>query len=334
MHFLTVLLLFFSVTAFSNSSSPLILRDISVGSDSTFNPLSHYLNLSFDTAQNPNYFTQKNYFYNHGVLWERVKNPFKTIDENGGYGNLLANEFFGLRAIPNYTLHLLGGGYDYRWLSEWYEKAGVPMPYLFAFVNSYLANIGNESIETTAKAVTFTDHVADLYFFDIAGKLLFLSDDVVKFTHDTLQMRAWHFQPMLNLRSVEIDNAASNYIFRPRLFGKKVRPFIQMGLSILAGVSFLIDETDSITVSGGIVPTDPLQLVGDPMAGIFWDRDDSLLASLTLNGTSQLYARLNVYPGVIRVLDWKTGVYLAYSKADEFYFGLSIYLPLGFSINI
>ena len=313
------------------STAPLIYRPNAIGSDATFNPLSHYLNLAFDTTQNPFWFSQSAYFSNHGVLWNRIRDPFEAIEAQGGFGKFLSEEVYGIRATPNYTLHLLGGGYDYRWLAEWYEANRVPHAYLLAFLTSYLANIGNEAVETTGSQVTTNDHIADLFLFDIVGKLMFLNDAVVRFLHDTMQMRAWHFQPMLNLRYLRIDNAGSNYIFRPRLFGDTFRPFIHMGLTLLGGVSWRCTADDSFTVAGGVAPTDPLAFEGDPIAGFYWDRADSLLASMTLNGSSNLAVRLNIYPDVVSVADLKTGIFFAYSKANEVSFGLSIHMPAGVS---
>lgn len=312
---------------------PLIYREGAIGSDATFNPLSHYFNLAFDTTQNPIYFTQSGYFSSHARLWERIRDPIRSIEDGGGFGKLVKDEIIGMRAVPNYTLHLLGGGYDYRWLAEWYESIHAPAPYVLAFLNSYLANIGNEAIETTATQVGAHDHIADLFFFDIAGKILFTSDPVVRFFRDTLEMRAWHLQPMLNLRYLRIDNAGSNYIFRPRLFGNDWRPFIHMGLSVLGGVSWRFQGDDSISVAAGVVPTDPLALKGDVMFGVYWDRKDALLASATFNGSSKYYVRLNVYPDVVPLSDFRTGFFAAFSKNNEVFLGININMLIGASAS-
>lgn len=320
-------------TNFSLSATPsIIYRNNPIGSESTFNPLTQYLNLAFDTTQNPYYFTQEGFFKNHGVLWHRVQNPFKTIEDNGGYGQFLGDEVFGLRAVPNYTLHLIGGGFDYRWLAEWYEAHGVSHPYLVAFITSYLANIGNEAVETTAVQVKATDNVADLFIFDIAGKLLFLNDDVANFFYNTMKMRGWHFQPMLNVRKLQIENAGCNYILRPELFGREYRPFVHIGLSQMVGMSVLLNGQDAITGAAGVVLTDPLIIQGDFIWGFMWDRDDALLASVVFNGSSNLNVRLNIYPDVFSLFGLKTGVYASYSKAHEFALGLNLVLGAGLGV--
>lgn len=314
------------------SASAIIYKANPIGSDANFNPLSYYLNLGFDTTQNPNYFSQENYFHNHGVLWQRVRTPFKTIEDHGGMGYFLGTEFFGLRSSPNWTLHFIGGGYDFRWMAEWYEAHNVPYPYVFAFISAYLANIGNEAIETTAIQVNALDNIADLYFFDIAGKLLFLNDSVAGFFYNDLKMRAWHFQPMLNVRKGQIENAGCNYIFRPELFGREYRPFLQLGLTQMAGVSRLVTEEDALTAAIGVALKDPLEIEGDFIAGLMWDKRDALLASVVFNGSANLAVRLNIYPDVYNLFGFKTGIYTSYSKTSEFAFGLNLGVGAGLGL--
>jgi len=174
---------------------------------------------------------------------------------------------------------------------------------------------------------------ADLLIFDIAGKLLFMNDDIVQFAHDTLKMRGWHFQPMLNIRNLRIDNAGSNYIFRPELFGGTVRPFVHVGMTLMAGTSIDIGAGDSLTPALGIALTDPLVLKGDLIGALYWDREDSLLASLTVNGSSNLAARINLYPDFVSVGNLRMGYYLAYSKAGETFVGINISMPAGVSAS-
>lgn len=318
-------------TTVVSAATQLIYREKSIGSDSTFNPLSQYLNLAFDTTQNPYYFSQSNYFSNHAVLWQRVRNPFQTIEENGGYGEFVKSEIFGIRAAPNYTLHLIGGGYDYRWLAEWYEARKVPYPYAIAFLTSYLANIGNEALETTAKEVPPTDNVADLFIFDIAGKLLFMNDSVVEFFHDKAKLRAWHFQPMLDLRTLQIVNSGCNYILRPEFFGREYRPFFFVGMTQMVGLSVLVSGQDALTGALGIALTDPLIVKGDFVGALFWDKEDALMASVIFNGSSNLAVRVNVYPDVFEVFGLRTGVYSAITKDSAFMLGINLSLPAGFA---
>ena len=330
--FLGLLILVFSSWS-EATESPLLYRPESRGALGDFNPISQYLNLAFDTAQNPFYFSQDGFFSNHRVLFDRIKSPGAAISESGGVGTFLTEEFFGLRALPNYTLHLIGGGYDYRLLAEWYAARNYPYPYAIAFFTHYLANIGNEALETTAAQVEPTDHIADLFFFDIVGKLLFLNDDFVRFVRDDLGVLVWHFQPMINLGKFRVDNAGSNYVFRPKWGGEKVRPLVHLGMSILVGASFALEEEEWLSFAIGLAPTDPLELKGDLMAGIYYDEGGDLLASLTLNGTSNLLVRLNLYPDFIRWGDFRPGFFSSVGRQGQFTLGASLVLPIGFSVT-
>ncbi len=326
MRFLVALLI---LCGAARGSEDILYRKIPWGSVSAFGPLSYYLNGAFDTAQNPFYFSQEKFFSNHAVLWHRVKSPAATISNAGGFGKFLSDEFFGIRSLPNWVLHVMGGGYDFRYLAEYYRANRVPRPFLLAFLTCYLSNIGNEALEASATQVLPTDNVADLLFFDIAGKILFLNDDVARFFHRDLQMRAWSYQPMLTLNDLRIQNAGLNYVLRPKLFGEEWRPFLHLGLLLLGGVTKKISPTDNLSVGFGIVPTDPLAFKGDFVTGLYWDRDDSLLASLTLNGTTDLAFRANVYPGVIQISDLDIGIFAGYAKSHRVFLGVNASLPVG-----
>ena len=221
----------------------LFSKSVNRGSDSTFNPISVYLNTAFDTIQNPNYFTQENFFKNHNLVFNRVKDPFKGIKEGGGLKRFLIDEFFSARALPNFGLHLIGSGFDYRKLAEWFNHHNYKSPYLLSFLVIYLAEFGNEAIESSnTEDIGPHDHIADLLIFDIFGKLLFMNDNVVKYFKNNLGMVSWPFQPFYSLDDNFIYNAGSNFILRPIIKNKKtVRPFIFLGMQVLIGLSYFGD---------------------------------------------------------------------------------------------
>ena len=328
-----LLLLGFLAARVAWGAEPVLYQKLECGSVVSYNPLSLYLNTAFDTAQIPSSFSQEKFFSRHGKLFNRLKSPAARIEEEGGWGRFFREEFFGVPSIPNWTLHIVGGGYDCRYLSEWYAERGLPTPYLLAFLTTYLADVGNEALETSAANVRATDHIADLFFFDPVGKVLFLNDDVAGFFQNQLQMRAWPLQPMVNVNDWRIQNAGANWIFRPKWFGDVWRPFLHMGVLVLAGASHRITPSDSLSLGVGMVPTDPRKFKGDVVAGLYWDRDDSLLTSLTINGTSDLAFRVNVYPGVVRFQNWHIGVFAGYSKTSQALLGLNVSLPVGVSAS-
>jgi hypothetical protein len=304
--------------------------------------LTNYLNTAFDTAQVSGTFSQKDYWRNHLDIFDILANPVDSIEDEGGWDDFFLQEFASARLLPNLTLHLLGNGYDFRALAEWYDQRRVPYPYLWAFFSSYAGYIGNEAIESSNPEMDEMDPIADLYIFNLAGNLLFMSDKVADFVQNRAQMRNWTGQPVLDVRHGEIRNATNNYVLRPPLFGEKIRPFLYFGLHYFGGVSLRLPDASAMSLGVGLAATDPLREIDTfsdnfntirPAAGVFWDRDDRLLASLVLNGTEELLVRANVYPELLvnRIAD--LGFYLGIADDGVPSFGVIVQrgVGLGFS---
>lgn len=304
--------------------------------------LTNYLNTAFDTAQVSGTFSQKDYWRNHIGIFDILAHPVDRIEDEGGWGDFFKQEFVSARLLPNITLHLLGNGYDFRALAEWYDQRRVPYPYVWAFLSSYAGYIGNEAIESSNPEMDAMDPIADLYIFNLAGNLLFTSDKVVDFVHNRAQMRNWTGQPVLDVRHGEIRNATNNYVLRPPLFGEEIRPFLYFGLHYFGGASFRLADASALSLGAGLAATDPLRetdALSDylktirPAGGIFWDHDDRLLASLVLNGTEELLVRANVYPELLvnRIAD--LGFYLGIADDGVPSFGVIVQrgVGLGFS---
>ena len=101
--------------------------------------------------------------------------------------------------MPNYFLHLLGSGYDYRMLAEWFQVNQYKSPYVWAFVVSYVAHLGNEALESSnERDLNAHDHIADLLLFDLISKLIYLNDEYVSLLRDKLGMISWPYQPFIN----------------------------------------------------------------------------------------------------------------------------------------
>ncbi len=306
----------------------LIYQKTKTGPYATFNPISYYFNTAFDTIQNPNYFSQKNYLENHEKILERTFNLKQGIKDGGGFENLLKNEIIGLRAMPNYFLHLLGSGYDFRMLAEWFQVNQYRSPYVWAFIVSYISHLGNEALESSnEKDLNAHDHIADLLLFDLISKFIYMNPEYVRFLKHNLGMSSWPYQPFINQDGL-IENAGSNFILRPQIHNYQVKPFIHLGMQLLVGISFPY-YSYTLSMATGPAFTDPLRDKSRLALGIYLDREDSLLASLILNGTDRFRARLNIYPGILNIGPWTTGVMLANSSDDEWVAGMNLNLPLG-----
>jgi len=305
------------------------------GSAAILNPVTYYFNAAFDTIQNPWLFSQENYFKKHKIVWNRIKSPITSIKRDGGYKTFFLDEFASTRVLPNATIHLLGSGYDYRILSEWFDYHEFSYPKLLSAMTLYAAHFGNEAIESTDKKnISSHDHIADLFFFDLAAIFLFESDKISKFFHEKLYFRNWYFQPMFDLRSHHIKNAGTNYILRPKLFGDDISLFLYLGLQLMGGLSFSTDKGTYLTLAAGTALTDPITYKGRTTVGIFFDKNDSLLYSLIINGTDNLKARFNIYPGVLKFKSLRISLFNAIDHENSIYFGLNLHLPLGVSTHI
>jgi hypothetical protein len=307
-------------------------------------PLNFIFNSAFDSAQVPVAFKQAQYFKRYGDIYEIFAHFPRSIAKGGGWKKLFTDEWTTTRAIPNYTLHIIGGGYDFRIIAEWYAYHNVPAPYFFSFITCYAGHISNEVLESSNKNLSPHDHIADLLFFDWVGKLLFLSNDVVKFFHGTLQLRNWMGQPMFDVRKTRVYNAACNYVLRPLIYKDLVRFFFLMGYHYLGGFGFKVTDTDYITFSAGVAVVGGFDPDNDsldesvkkfrPSGGVFYDRNGNLLASLIVNGTENFKFRFNVYPELLNADNVNFGFFLGIDDYNRVSIGITMYTLMGLSVTL
>ena len=150
---------------------------------SKIKPLKYYLNGSFDTTQLQQYFNTRQWFHNHEVVFNRFINPKKAIEETGNFNSFIKDELLSVRALPNFALHSIGGGMDFRYFCDYFEKESYKHPKLSAFALTYLTNWGNEALEVSGsnRITPPSDTISDLLFFDLIGKSLMLNDDIYNF---------------------------------------------------------------------------------------------------------------------------------------------------------
>jgi hypothetical protein len=113
-----------------------------------------------------------------------------------------------------------------------------------------------------------------------------------------------------------------------------------MGMSNMLGASFKFDAENSISLGGGIrgkylYEIDPrvhiltLQLV--PTGGVFWDKNNSLMASITASGQEDQTVIMNLYPGIfnIPVVDLTPALWLAYGTNGTYGVGIAFQQTFG-----
>jgi len=315
-----------------------------------FTPWGVVLNGSFDVLQLDGKDRRITKFaYGTGfanVLKNTFVHPGATISQIG-WGRWLTTEVFplnftkeGAQWIPNYQLHLIGGGMMYRMLSEWYEYNGVSSPDVWSAATIMLYHLLNEAVENEAHVGYNSDPIADLGLFDWAGMLLFSSDDVARFFSEDLHMADWSQLPMITFPDGQLGNNGLYYSLKWNIPGSdRLSAWYYMGMCNMAGASCKYSDEHSITIGAGLrgrslYEIDSrvriLSLILVPTGGIFWDRNNSLLASLTASGQVDQTVILNVYPGVLNISDIiSPGIWAAWGSSGTIGFGLSVRAGIG-----
>ncbi|NUN68693.1 MAG: hypothetical protein HUU02_03175 [Bacteroidetes bacterium] len=321
------------------------------GSESQVGPATVFLNGAYDMLRNGGHSKDiLRWPYAGGAVhvWKNIRDPFATIS-TFGWNEFVHQEIFNFTIgvknaefVPNIAGHTIGNGMIYAKLAEYFDHSGYPLPYLWSGLTTTAYQVMNEIIEAEYYRGINVDLVADIYIFNLAGIGIFSTEWGQQFFSETLPIGEWSPQPMFEPRTGFLQNAGQqNYVRkRFRALGRW-SPFLYYGVYNLFGASYALDDEHSITVSAGRVVNklkdgrlrgfrkiDP-QLDGS--AGLFWDRNGSLMTSLLLTGPGLYNMQLNVYPGVFEFGGVSPGIYLAVGEWDGFIAGItfSSYFPLG-----
>lgn len=320
----------------------LFYRDLDYGSESQFNPLSNLVNYGLDTLQVRRSFDDRQFGDQLRRTTDNLVNPVRSINSTGGLGRFINRQVLPIdfdrldessEMIPNYGLHLLGGGMVYRKNVEWLQSRGYSYPRTLAVLQGLSAEFLQEVIEK--KSTEADDPVADFFLFRPAGMLLFSWDPFARFAAEELRLAEWPYQPLFSAAEGRFMNTGENFLIRPPALGSENHSlFLYFGMTTLLGVSHKLGATDSFSWGVGQAVTsverDSLQM--RTSWGLFYDRNDSLLASLLVNGTEDLRLRLNIYLGAIVQSRWFPGIFVGVGDQGEFTVGLTIRpLPLGLS---
>ena len=317
------------------------------GSESLVDPLRVVLDCGYGVLQfdnRSNRLDDVNYERGWHRVWADLANPARAI-EVGGWGDWIQREVLPVSTSkrsaqywPNYTLHLVGGGTVYTMLSEWYARRGVPHPRLFAIGTMAVSHMLNEVVENDHSPGPNTDAITDLYLFDPMAIVLFSHEGVNGFFSRRLHMRYWPGQAALDPRLGAIENGGQNYSIKlaiPR--SDRWSLFYYFGNHGELGLSYRRPNGSAFSVGAGL-QTRALVDAGDnaqtadlvPAAGFFYDRDGSLLFSVTAANTSRYRVRVNAYPGLLRVQGRTVGLFAMLDRHDEVVAGLIVpWLSLG-----
>ena len=317
------------------------------GSDSLYSPFGNFLSYTFDTLQLPENFGTSNFSANSQTVLDHLADPQQAIDNEGGFNRFVNRQIFPVdsaysnesySALPNYFLHTLGGGMVYRKDLEWFRANEYDYATMSAVVIAMTAEYIQEVFEK--KTTTDDDEVADIYLFRPLGILLFHNDAVAGFVMDYFDPAIWPSLQVYDVSEDRINNAGIHYIYRPTFLEMgNTRFFLYTGLNNMLGLSHSINSGESISWGVG-KSTQFVDLSLDKQvelktsAGIFYDKNKSLLASLVVNDTGGNRFRFNWYPTNKSIVG-KLGYFLSQHENDQWSAGVvyKIQLGIGFSVN-
>jgi len=352
MKFLAIsIILFLQITIFPQEKYFYSGKDY--GSEALYNPLNLILNGSFDIIQlegRSRKIFAYNYGRNAGEVFDNLKNPFSAVSKYG-YWDFAINELLpfsfkkrNAQWWPNYQLHLFGGGMTFVAMKEWYEFHGIPYPKTFSAVTMLLYHSLNEIRENDNYRGINVDPIADIYFFDIGGILLFSSDNVAKFFHEELNLADWSLQPSFTLDG-ELHNNGQYFSIKWKIpFLEKFSLFHYFGMNGLLGASYKINDEEAVSFGAGLRGK-RLEVVKETGRqfdlqttwnfGCFYDRNNSLLASVFFSGLTDYFCNVNIYPGVLKFGNFSPGFWSILQKNGNVILGISMmYTPgIGISLN-
>ncbi len=271
-------------------------------------------------------------------LMMNLGNPIEAI-EREGWRNFFFRQvapFSTNRAsaqyYPNYTQHLIGGGMSYRLMLEWFRYHCYPRPTLLAVGTIAAYHLLNEVVENDGFVGYSTDPIADLYLFDPLSMVLFSSDRVARFFGETLQMSDWSYQAGYDPWRGTIENNGQNFALKfPLPRSERWRFFYHYGTHGEGGLSYTRPKGDCISVAAGFKAQNLIELTQGNrtvdlalVAGIFYDRNGSLLASLLYAETKDYRLRLNLYPGLVRIGPISPGFFLALDRDGRMLLGINL----------
>ncbi len=317
------------------------------GSEAQFNPVTMVLNEGWDITQLESRENRLDRLNGPGAfqrLGRTLSHPGASI-RSEGTGRFFTTEIVptsfhaeDAQWIPNYQLHLIGGGLLNVKAEQWYRDHGYESPKLWAFTTSAASWVLNEASEISTSSSDYsTDPIADLFFFDLAGVALFQSDAVRNFFSRTVEAMNWPLQPSIDPTDGRVLNAGQYHALKVPLPGSRDwRLFYHMGLGNIAGLTRRLPGGHSISVGAGAYARRIVRLESTrnsaalaPKIGLFWDRDNSLWMSVFYNSQSIQRFTVQVYPTPWTSWPVPLGLWGSFGGPNGLGFGMTANLGLG-----
>jgi len=317
-------------------------RGYDYGSEALVHPLRLIINGGYGVLQLENRDNRVWHIdYRNGTsnLWKNLKDPGAAI-RVGGWKDFLEREVLPIsinvksaQYYPNYTQHLIGGGMSYRLMSEWYRYHGFSHPQAWSVATLSFYHVLNEVVENDTYVGYTTDPIADLYIFDPLSMLLFSSDGVCGFFSRTLHMADWSYQPSYDPYHHTLENNGQNFALKYDLPGlEHWSLFNHFGTHSELGLAYTKANGDCFSFGLGLKAGQQVEsgspgvktVTLAPAMGLFYDRNNSLMAALILARTKDYSVRLNLYPGLIQVGSLAPGFFVGVNRNEQVLAGVTI----------
>lgn len=320
------------------------------GTQSLIHPVRLIINGGFGIMQVSNRHNKPgDIMYGRGMrnVTKNLLNPYEAISING-FWDFLSREVIPISVNsgnaqywPNYMNHLIGGGMSFRMMQEYFRYNEVENPTAWAGVTIFAYHFLNEVVENDGYEGPSTDPIADFWIFNPAGILLFSNESVSRFFAKTLHMADWSYQPIWLPGSNELVNNGQNYSVKYHLNQKgSTSLFYHWGTHAELGLSFTRPSGHCVSVGLGLVAKnlfkiDEISKTVDMAVsgGVFYDKNNSLMASLLFARTKDYRYRLNLYPGLVKVGPLRPGFFASLNDDNRMLVGLTFgtlqHLPVG-----
>lgn len=331
--YLILFILLFCVDSIFKAQEKYFYTGKNYGSEALYNPLYLILNGSYDILQLEGMskdITKYPYAYAADKVFYNLTHPFEAINKYG-WGNFIMNEIIPLNFNrkhsqwwPNYNLHLIGGGMSYVRTQEWYEHHGFSNPQILSIATMIGYHFLNEIVENGNYDGPNIDPISDIYIFDLGGIILFSFDSVKEFFSKELNLNDWSYMPAFSLTDGTLQNNGQYFVIKYRL-GEQTpwHLFYFFGLDGIIGATYKFE--DGRALSAGFGFRGKKRILEDHLTnrqsvslawnvGLFYDYNNSLMASMFFSGMFNDFFHLNIYPGILKFGDFSPGLLFVLSQ--------------------
>lgn len=350
----TAVALLVAGTTHADESQRYFYKGYDYGSQALQNPIYALVSRGYDTLQlRPQNRSMALSQVDVQNVLGNLADPFRAIRQRG-WGKFLREEIFPLsfgqgtaRWVPNYTLHLLGGGQTFAWMREWFldHEAPPALASALSALTTMVAALVNESIENKGVRGFNTDAIADIYVFDLGGIALFSFEGVRRFFSRTVTLSDWSLQPAITLPHGDLHNVGNYYALKiPTVLFPDLRLFAYSGYATIGGLSYRFPHTEySLSAGAGVRVSNFVNVGGanvvsnevhfKPSGGVFLDRNESVLASVEISAIPDYSVSANLYPNALFHSDPGVGAFTAVGTDGRWTAGLSFTRAFGIGVG-